>query len=208
MRLRPQVFVLATAASLALTACSGGSDAASEATDASQANGDESAAATSETNVIDSAGNSDAGSPEAGSADTADTEAGGATDSGDREPEGCNDVLTAEEIGAILGPVTGISGAGQFCNVSFESGSVGSLSAFEEKKADEAMDALLPAFKADATASAEGIRLDEDRGFVHRNSAVVRGDSGRVFRFDAPDDIDVPDIQAAMQEIAALLLTH
>lgn len=198
MRLRPMFFVLVTATSLAFTACSSGSDATSETTDPSPANADESAASTSETDVTDSAASTEAGR----------TEAGGAADSGDREPEGCNDVLTAEEIGAILGPVTGISGAGQFCNVSFESGSVGSLSAFEEKKADEAMDALLPAFKADATASAEGILLDEDRGFVHRNSAVVRGDSGRVFRFDAPDDLDVPDTQVAMQEIAALLLTH
>jgi len=46
------------------------------------------------------------------------------------------------------------------------------------------------------------------RGFILGGSAVVRGDSGRVFRFDAPSDDYIADTQSAMQGIADLLLTR
>jgi len=56
------------------------------------------------------------------------------------------------------------------------------------------------------------LRAQEDsatnRGFVTDDGAVVRGDSGRVFSLGIPDNVGVSDIDAAMQEIAELLLAR
>jgi hypothetical protein len=116
--------------------------------------------------------------------------------------------LTPDEVESILGAPAEISGAGEFCRFVFADDAVGSFATWSGSKADEAMEVLLPKFKADERAVADGVLLDGDRGFVYDGSAVVRGDSGRVFRFDTPLNIGVADMQTAMEEMADLLLTR
>ena len=73
-------------------------------------------------------------------------------------------------------------------------------------EADAAMDALLPKFEA--SASTNGVLLDDGRGFIDGYSAVVRGQSGRVFRIDVPTNIDIADPPATMQSVVDILLTR
>ena len=124
------------------------------------------------------------------------------------EPDGgsCAEALTPAEYEQIFGTPVEINGGSKFCNVVFASDSVGGFSAFSGSEGDEAMDSLLPAFVAEA--SADGVLLDDGRGFIDDFSAVVRGESGRVFRIDVPSNVDVADVPAAMQAVVDILLTR
>lgn len=128
--------------------------------------------------------------------------------SADVGSDGCDRVLTSDEVESILGSPVEFTGSSETCMVIFADDSIGNLQAFSGSKADEAIEVLLGKFQADEAASASGVLLDDGRGFVLDGSAIVRGDSGRVFRFDTPDNVDVPDMQLAMEAIAALLLTR
>ncbi len=123
------------------------------------------------------------------------------------DPNDCDTALTADEIDSIFGTSVEISGS-KFCNITFASDAVGILSIFSGSEADEAMDELLPKFLADEAASAAGVVLDDGRGYIDDFGVVVRGDSGRTFSFSVPDNIEVPDFQAALQDVADLLLTR
>jgi len=180
---RSATLFLVLAATLALAACGGESEGSTTSTDQplADANPDTTVDTQAETTADEGAG---------------DTAGGG---------DGCDQVLTPDEIESVFGTPVEIKGSSQFCTIIFASDAVGNLSAFSGSEADEAISTLLAQFLADET---DGVLLEQDRGFVDQNSAIVRGDSGRVFRFDAPDSIDVPDSQAAMQDIAELLLTR
>jgi len=126
----------------------------------------------------------------------------------DGRGDGCDEVLTADEIDSVFGTSVEIKGASTFCSMIFASDAVGVLAAWSGSKADEAIDFNLAKFRDDDRVNFGGVLLEDDRGFVDRYSAVVRGDSGRVFRFNFPESVDVPNIQVAMQDIADLLLTR
>ncbi|MFT5204536.1 MAG: hypothetical protein ACI9C1_003947 [Candidatus Aldehydirespiratoraceae bacterium] len=118
----------------------------------------------------------------------------------------CAKAFTVAEYEQVFGTTVEINGGSKFCNVIFASDSIGAFSAFSGSEADEAMDQLLPAFEAKA--SVDGVLLDDGRGFIDGFSAVVLGDSGRVFRIDVPSNVDLPDVPAAMQAAVDILLTR
>lgn len=133
--------------------------------------------------------------------------------SGEPEPEsasasGCNTALTIDEIDSIFGSsVIRVSG-NKFCNIVFREDAITVFAIFSGSEADEAMEFHLPPFLADEAASAAGVTLDDGRGFIDDREAVVRGESGRTFVFGLPDNVDVADVRAAMQDLADLLLTR
>jgi hypothetical protein len=184
---RSTILSVAVAATLALSACGGTSEGSATPADPppAEASSDTTVDTPTETTAEEPADNDPDGGP------------------GD-----CREVLTPDEIEPILGTLVEFSGAGTFCNVVYASDSIGSLAAFSGSEADEAINTLLAKFQADETATASGVLLDDDRGYVREHSAIVRGDSGRVFNFTTPNNLDVPDIQVAMQAIADLLLTR
>lgn len=184
---------VAVVAAFAITACGGGSDSSASSADASptETSADATVDTSSETSAAEEADNT-----------------GDEADDGDVGGDGCDQVLTSDEVQSVLGTSVEFTGSGQVCTVVFANDSTGTLQAFSDSKADDALDTLLAGFLADEAASASGVLLDDGRGYVLENSAIVRGDSGRVFRFDAPDNLDIADIQGAMQSIADLLLTR
>ena len=131
---------------------------------------------------------------------------------GSEEASGCAAALTAEDIESIFGSTPEISGSGEQCQHVYASDAVGTFQAYSGSKADDAIGALLDGFASDETKSNNGVLLEDGRGYVldgtFSRSAVVRGDSGQVFVFTAPDNLDVADIESAMQNLADLLLTR
>lgn len=195
---RLSLFPLAIVAALALAGCGSDGDDTSSASDTT------STAVTSDSTAptpIEST--TEQSAPEVPVADEP-----AANDTGTGAEDDCRGVLTPDEVESILGVPGEISGAGQFCRYIFADDAVGSFAAWTGSKADEAMEVLIPNFKADERAVANGVLLDGDRGFVYDGSAVVLGDSGRVFRFDTPESIGIPNMQEVMEEMAALLLTR
>ncbi len=187
---RLSLLPIAFVAALVLTACGSDGD------DTSTASDPPSTEVTSDTTTAAPAPEEPAAEDPAESGDSTDAEGG------------CDQVLTSDEVEPFLGTPVEFSGSGQVCNVIFADDAIGSFQAWSGSKADEAMEVLLPKFQADDLATANGLLLDDDRGFVFDGSAIVRGDSGRVFRFDTPDNVDVADMQTAMEGIADLLLTR
>lgn len=181
----------ALAAVFALAACGGGSDAAVEPD-------------TVEPDIVETTATTESDSTEDTTVETVTDEDSGANT--DDVP--CGEALTAAEIDSILGTSVSIGGGGGNCLVEFAADAVGTVSVFSGSRADEAMDALLPKFKDDETASANGVLLADDRGFIDGRSVIVRGDSGSVFRFDVPDNVEIADVNAAMEQLAAILLTR
>lgn len=188
---RSALATLAIAAAMFLAACGGGEESVT----------------LTDVTPIESAADSTAEAPaetvtEAPAASDATT----AVDAG-QDPGGCDQLLTPAEIDSIFGTsIDKINGAGQFCNIVFAGDAVGSLAVFSGSKADEAIDTLLAQFQADGATG--GVLLADGRGYVLDATATVRGDSGRVFRFDAPENITTPDLPSAMQNLADLLLTR
>ncbi len=134
-----------------------------------------------------------------------------ASDTGSVEPasEGdCTTAVTAEEIGTILGtPAVEITGSGEQCSYTFAADSVGGVSVYSGAKADEAMTTLLDKYDPNFG----GVLLDDGRGLVQADlngRVLVRGDSGRVFVFAIPDNIETKNLQAALEDLAALVLTR
>lgn len=195
---RVTMLPFAIAAALALTACGGGDEGSSPAS--TEVAPDTTAEAPQETAADEPA------------ADEAEAGAGDAASGDDEAASGCDKVLTPDEIGSILGTAPEISGSGEQCRHIYASDAVGTFQAFSGSKADEAIETLLAVFQDDETKSANGVLLDDGRGYVldgsFERSVVVRGDSGQVFVFSAPDSLNVADIQMAMQGIADLLLTR
>ena len=183
-----KVLTFAIAAALALAACGGESEDSATSSDSTAAEG------------------------------TPDTTAETVAESTDDEPiaeanvvsggDGCDQVLTPEEYESIFGTSVEVTGSGQTCQLIFASDAVGTLQAFSSSKAEDATDALLTQSKVDEAVSAGGVLLENARGYVVKNSAIVVGDSGTVFRLDTPENVDVADIQATMQQVAALLVTR
>lgn len=198
---RATMLPIAIAAALALTAC-GGDDESSAPVDPppTEVTPDTTAEAPAETIAAEPA------------ADEAETEPGDAASGDDDAASGCDQVLTSDEIESILGTAPEISGSGEQCRHIYASDAVGTFQAYSGSKADEAINTLLAGFQDDETKNANGVLLDDGRGYVldgtFNRSVVVRGDSGQVFVFTAPDGVDVADIQLAMQGIADLLLTR
>ncbi|NOX30664.1 MAG: hypothetical protein GXP35_11565 [Actinobacteria bacterium] len=199
---RMAMLPIAIAAALTLAACGGADEGSSPTPDppSTEVAPDTTAAAPEETTADEPA----ADEAEAGAGDAASGDGGAASD--------CDQVLTADEIGSILGTAPEISGSGQQCQHIYASDAVGTFQAYSGSQADEAINTLLAVFQDDETKSANGVLLDDGRGYVldgsFERSVVVRGDSGQVFVFSAPDSLDVADIQMAMQAIADLLLTR
>lgn len=134
-----------------------------------------------------------------------------APDTGSVEPasEGdCSTVVTAEEITTTLKtPTIEITGSGERCTYTFAADSVGGVSVYSGAKADEAMDTLLAKYDPDFG----GVLLDDGRGLVQADlngRVLVRGDSGRVFVFAIPDNIETENLQAALEDLSALVLTR
>ena len=134
-----------------------------------------------------------------------------APDTGSVEPasEGdCTTAVTAEEIETILEtPAVEITGSGEQCSYTFAADSVGGVSVYSGAKADEAMETLLAKYDPDFG----GVLLDDGRGFVQADlngRVLVRGDSGRVFVFAIPDNIETENLQASLEDLAALVLTR
>lgn len=125
---------------------------------------------------------------------------------GDGGDDGCENALTADEIDSIFGTTVEISGEGRYCNIQFPNGSISVFSVFTGSTADDAMDELLPKFLEDEFARADGIVLDDGRGYVLETKLLVRGDSGRAFVLGIPGDLEVDDVQAANLKLAELLL--
>ena len=74
-------------------------------------------------------------------------------------------------------------------------------------KADEAMDTLFAQYDPDFG----GVLLDDGRGLVQADlngRVLVRGDHGRVFVFAIPDNIETENLQAALEDLSALVLTR
>ena len=192
------LFPIAIAAALVVTACGGDDDSSapldSPATDVAPDTTAEIPDETIAEPAVDEA------APEPSDAASGDGEA----------TKGCASALTSEEIGSILGTTPEISGSGEQCQHSYASDAIGTFQAYSGSKADQAIETLLVGFQDDETKS--GVLLDDGRGYVldgtFTRSVVVRGDSGQVFVFTAPDNLDVADIQLAMQNIADLLLTR
>lgn len=122
--------------------------------------------------------------------------------------DGCNQVMTPDEIGSILGTTPEISGSSEQCLFKFRSDAIGSFSAYSGSKADEALDTLMAGYQDDDYKKDRGVLLDDGRGYFYDENVVVRGDSGRVFVLAAPTDLGAPDYQVAMQALADLLLTR
>ncbi len=198
---RATMLPIAIAAALAFPAC-GGDDESSSPTDPLPAEVTPDAAA-------DAPGETTAAEP---AAEAAEPEPVDPASGADETASGCDQVLAPDEIESILGTAPEISGSGEQCRHIYASDAVGTFQAYSGSKADEAIDTLLAGFQDDDTKSDNGVLLDDGRGYVldgtFSRSAVVRGDSGRVFVFTAPDGLDVADIQMAMQGIADLLLTR
>ncbi len=183
------------AAAVILSACGGDDEVAATSDDSTTADGG--AGTTIETPVattLETAVEEPASDEETGAAAETD--------------EGCDQLLTAEELESILGAPVEVEprGTGQICNWVFASDAIGTMQVFTGSKADEAMDTLIPKYEAEATS--RGILLDDGRGYVLNGSAVVRSDSGRVFSLAVPDGIDVADMNAALKAITDLLLTR
>lgn len=186
----PTALSIMIAAALALAACGGSSDDASTQVDASI-----------DTSVSDTTPDSPATSVAAEvPAETT------AIESADDGGEGCDQALSAAEIDAIFGTSVEISGSGQVCSLHFADDSIGSFQAITGSKGDAAFDELLAKYETEA--STNGIVLDDNRGYILRETAIVRGASGQVFSFVAPDNVDVANMGVAMQAIADLLLTR
>ncbi|GAB2772853.1 hypothetical protein GCM10027020_27640 [Nocardioides salsibiostraticola] len=120
----------------------------------------------------------------------------------------CTTVVTAEEITTILStPEVEITGAGEQCRYTFAADSVGTVGVYSGAKADQAMDELLAKYDPNFG----GVLLDDGRGLVQADlngRVLVRGDSGRVFVFAIPDNIETENLQASLEELAALVLTR
>lgn len=195
---RTNILPIAIVAALALTAC-GGDDDGSSAPSTDPPSADPPSADVAPDTASEAPAETAAVDP-AESGDTADDSAG--------TEDGCDQVLSPAEIESILGVAPEIKGSGEVCQLIYASDAVGTFQAFSGSKGDEAIDTLLSDFQTDEYKSANGVPLDDGRGYVLDSTAVVRGDSGRVFVFGAPDSLDLADTEAAMQGIADLLLTR
>jgi hypothetical protein len=122
----------------------------------------------------------------------------------------CAAALSGAEVESIFGTPVDMPDNSSVCNVVFRDNAVGTFQIWSGARADEAMEVLVPQFQADERASANVVLLDDGRGFVYEESAVVLGDSGRVFRFDTPPSVfdSIAEAQVAMEASAALLLTR
>ncbi len=142
-------------------------------------------------------------------ASTDETAADPAEDDGGTEADGgCDKALTPAEVESTLGVPVEISGTGQICMVHFADDSIGTSRCSPARRPTKRWMLCSPQFESDSTASADGVLLADGRGYVLDRSAIVRGDSGQVFRFGTPSNVELVDAQAAMEEIAALLLTR
>ncbi|NOX28714.1 MAG: hypothetical protein GXP35_01470 [Actinobacteria bacterium] len=191
---RTTALPLVLAASLALAACGGASEDSTSPTDPPPAED-------SPDPTVDTLAATPAVTP-------LETTTDEGADDADGQGDGCDAVLTPDEIDSVFGTTVEINGGRKFCTIIFASDAVGSINVFDGSEADEAIEVNLANFADDDRASFGGVLLEDGRGFVDGDSVVVRGDSGRVFTFDVPDSVSVPDVQAAMQEIADLLLTR
>lgn len=139
---------------------------------------------------------------------SADDGVGGA-DQGDEggSTDGCETALTVAEIDEIFGTsVQSTNGAGKFCNIVFADDSVGIFSVFPSEDADEGLASLASQLE-EANTSGELLE-DGARGYILGRSAVVLGDSGRLFRFDLPDNAEVSELATAMRQLADVLLAR
>lgn len=178
---------LAAAATLALSGCGGDDEASAPESDAlsTQVSAEPAADAPADTSATNDA---------AGGAETSTT--------GDGSSDGCDEVLTVEEVEAAMGSAPQIDGSGEVCQFTFDSGTTGTFQVLSGPAADEAFTSQMQSGLSD-----EGELLDDGQGFVLADTVVVKGASGQVFNFSVPIGDELAD-QASMQSIADLLVTR